>query len=58
MGLLRVVERYLNATGTSATRFGRDVANDPRLVWDLRKGRTPGASMKARIVARIEGGAR
>lgn len=39
--LLRKVERFLVATGMSPTRFGREVAGDPRLVSDLRRGREP-----------------
>ncbi|WP_302477397.1 hypothetical protein [Sphingomonas sp. ID1715] len=37
----------------SATRFGRTVARDPRLVHDLRRGREPGARLRARITAFI-----
>jgi hypothetical protein len=58
MVLLQAVERFLKDTGMSPTRFGRDVANDPRLVWDMRKGRMPGAVLRSRILARVEGGAR
>lgn len=58
MVLLQTVERFLKDTGTSPTRFGRDVANDPRLVWDMRKGRMPGAAMRSRILARVHGVAR
>ena len=53
MMLLQSVEAYLSQTGMSPTRFGREVANDPRLVWDMRKGRTAGARLEARILARI-----
>lgn len=47
--ILRKVERYLRDSGMSATAFGRQVARDPRLVHDLRLGRTPGAAMQQRI---------
>ena len=40
----------------SATEFGTRVARDPRLVFDLRRGREPGARMSARIAAFIGGG--
>jgi hypothetical protein len=43
------IERYLRETGIAATLFGRLVAGDPRLVSDLRHGRTPGARLSARI---------
>lgn len=33
----------------SATRFGRQVAKDPRLVFDIRRGREPGPRLIARI---------
>lgn len=48
------VEQYLKRSGMSATRFGRVVAGDPRLVHDMRRGREPGPGMVARIVAFIE----
>ena len=38
----------------SATRFGRLVANDPRLVKDIRAGREVRASMVDKIRAFIE----
>lgn len=37
--LLHRVETYLRMTRTPPTRFGRDVLNDPCLVFDLRDGR-------------------
>lgn len=45
------IERYLRASGTSESRFGREAAGDPRLVADLRRGRRPGTAMQARIEA-------
>lgn len=56
--ILRDIETYLNVTGMPPTLFGRLVARDPRLVYDLRRGRQPGARMRARIVTFIAGGAR
>jgi hypothetical protein len=53
MEILGRIERYLRRTGTPPTRFGRNVANDPRLVLDMRRGRCPGASMQARIEAAL-----
>lgn len=51
MNPLSRIDRYLHATGTPWTRFGRMVARDPRLVQDMRNGRTPRAPLIARIDA-------
>src|SRR5882762_9016058 len=51
--LLAEIERYLRSTGTSATAFGRAVAGDPRLVFDLRKGREPSARLMDAVAAFI-----
>jgi hypothetical protein len=56
MNILRSIERHMRRHRISATRFGRDVARDPRLVSDLRKGREPGPAMVARIERWIEQG--
>ncbi|KQM64945.1 hypothetical protein ASE75_07715 [Sphingomonas sp. Leaf17] len=50
MSVLVKINRYLQRTGMPATTFGRLSVNDPRLVFDLRRGRQPGL----RIVARVE----
>lgn len=50
MSLLARIQRHLRETGTSPTRFGREVLNDPRIVPDLVRGR----EMRPRTVARIE----
>lgn len=47
--LLRSIENFLRCTGMPWTRFGRLVAHDPRLVGDMRNGRTPRADMIRRI---------
>lgn len=49
MELLRCIERHLRATRMAPTRFGRIVARDPRLVFDMRRGREPGPRMTRRI---------
>jgi hypothetical protein len=54
MSHLRRIETYLRATQTPPTRFGREVAHDPRLVFDLRQGRSVGASLAARIDAYLD----
>jgi hypothetical protein len=52
--LLRRINLYLRRSGTSATRFGREAARDPRLVWDLRAGRLPRPTLERRIAAWLE----
>jgi 2,4-dienoyl-CoA reductase-like NADH-dependent reductase (Old Yellow Enzyme family) len=47
--LLKRIERYLRATRTSATTFGRECARDPQLVFDLRRGREPRRDLRRRI---------
>lgn len=45
------VDRFMRRTGVSSTRFGRDVAGDPRLVFDLRRGRQVRDDLTARARA-------
>ncbi len=52
--LLARIEAYLRKTGTPPTRFGRDAVRDPRLVHDLRRGRTASDRMAERVTAYIE----
>jgi 2,4-dienoyl-CoA reductase-like NADH-dependent reductase (Old Yellow Enzyme family) len=47
--ILRQIEHFLKRSGMSATTFGRQVARDPRLVHDLRRGREPGQRLRQRI---------
>jgi len=37
--LLRAIENGLEAAAMTPSRFGREAMNDPRLVFDLRRGR-------------------
>lgn len=53
MGLLTIVERYLRKRAIPPSRFGRQAAGDPRLVFDLRRGREPRSSTIARVEAFI-----
>jgi phosphopantothenoylcysteine decarboxylase/phosphopantothenate--cysteine ligase len=47
---LAAIEAFLRDTGLSPTRFGREAAGDPRLVFDLRsKGREPSARLMDQI---------
>lgn len=52
--LLTRIEHYLRRTGMPPTRFGREAARDPRLVHDLRRGRTVGDRLLRRVTAYIE----
>ncbi|HEU4970019.1 hypothetical protein [Sphingomonas sp.] len=54
--ILRQIERYLQRSGMSATRFGRQVARDPRLVHDLRRGRELGPGLRQRVETFIGAG--
>jgi hypothetical protein len=47
--LLMSIERFLREFQIPPTRFGRDCARDPRLVFDLRMGREPGERVRRRI---------
>ena len=53
MELLFVIERHIRQHGIPATRFGRDVVNDPRFVLDLRNGREPRPGTARRVKAHI-----
>ena len=53
MSLLLVVERHLRRSEQAPSRFGRDVAGDPRFVFDLRRGREPRAKTRQRVLAFI-----
>ena len=54
--LLMRIEAYLRRTGMPPTRFGREAVRDPRLVHDLRRGRSAGDRMARRVLAFIESG--
>ena len=47
MSLLIDIDRFLRQSGMAATSFGRAAVNDPRFVFDLRRGREPGARIRA-----------
>jgi hypothetical protein len=54
MSLLLVVERHLRRSDLAPSRFGREVAGDPRFVFDLRRGREPRAATRDRVLAFIK----
>lgn len=47
--LIETIDHFLHETGMSATRFGRVTTRNPRLVLDLRAGRTPGVLVRKNI---------
>lgn len=47
--LLHMIERFLGETAMRPTTFGRECVRDPRLVFDLRRGREPGDRVRRRI---------
>ena len=54
MHLLREVEKFLRDSQISAARFGREVMQDPRFVFDLRKGREPRSRTVTKVRAYLE----
>jgi hypothetical protein len=54
MNLQTRIEQYLKRTRTSPTRLGRLTMNDPRFVFDLRKGREAGENTIARVNAWLD----
>ena len=51
MTLLRAIEIHLRDFGVAPTSFGRAALGDPRLVRDLRAGRSPRPKTEARLRA-------
>jgi hypothetical protein len=49
--LLQAIEKGLGAARMTPSRFGRLAANDPRLVFDLRRGRVLRGATEARVRA-------
>jgi 2,4-dienoyl-CoA reductase-like NADH-dependent reductase (Old Yellow Enzyme family) len=49
--LLRRIEKVIRRSGISPTHFGRTCLRDPRLVFDLRRGREPTVRTERRIEA-------
>jgi hypothetical protein len=52
--LLRRIDQYVKRTGMSATELGREAANDPRIVFDLRAGRRPRVELEERLAAWLD----
>ena len=49
--VVREIERFLRRTGMPPSRFGMEAVRDPRLVFDLRKGRQLGRQIESRVRA-------
>jgi len=47
--LIRKIEAFMRQTKMPQTKFGRLAASDPRLVDDLRNGRTPRPKLEQRV---------
>jgi hypothetical protein len=54
MSLLFRIERHLRRANQAPTRFGIEAVGDPRLVFDLRRGREPRPGTVKRIEAFID----
>lgn len=52
--LVDVIDRACRVADVAPSRFGRDAANDPALVGDIRAGRYPGKRIRARIIAHAD----
>ncbi|MHC5655991.1 hypothetical protein [Stappia sp. ICDLI1TA098] len=50
---IKSVERFIAVREWTATRFGREMVNDPRFVFQLRKGREPRSSVRQRVLEKM-----
>jgi hypothetical protein len=53
--LIMVIDAHLAATKQTASAFGRIVSNDPNLVLEIRRGRTPKPPLVKRILEIVGG---
>lgn len=56
MDILTVIESHLREQSIAPSKFGRMICNDPRLVFDLRKGRQPGLPLQKLVLNHIANG--
>jgi hypothetical protein len=49
------IENFMKMKCVPPTRFGREAVNDPRFVFDLRRGREMGKKTRGRVEAYING---
>ncbi|MBV8685397.1 MAG: hypothetical protein JOZ90_01920 [Alphaproteobacteria bacterium] len=52
--LLMRINKYLRRTGIPASRLGRHAVNDPKLVFDMRAGRSLGPRIQQRLRAWLD----
>jgi hypothetical protein len=52
--LIELIDDHLRLTGLSATRLGREAIGDPRIVFDLRAGRTLRTRTRQRLMTWLE----
>jgi hypothetical protein len=52
--LRRRIEQFLKRTRISPTRLGLDATGDPKLVFEIRKGRAPRPRMESKVVAYMD----
>ena len=50
---INAVEQFIADHEWTATRFGKEMANDPRFVFQLRTGREPRTSVRQRVLKRM-----
>ena len=53
--LIRSIETFLRRNAMSASMFGREAAQDPRLVPDMRNGRAPRTPLDHRLRGWMDG---
>lgn len=51
--LMRAIETGLRRVGMTPSRFGREAVNDPRLVFDIKRGRQLRDDMERRVRAHL-----
>jgi len=54
MLLRQRIERYLRRNRMTAARFGREVVGDSHFVADLRRGRQPRSTTRAKVKAWLD----
>ena len=48
------IDRFLGASGMSATKLGKEAVNDPNFVFQVREGRRPNLESVNKVLAFIE----
>jgi hypothetical protein len=54
MTLLMEIEPILRQHQIAPSRFGRDAVGDPRLIFDLKRGRVPGTRLITLVRAHLD----